>query len=73
MAGDRSIVIKKADKGSCVVIWNRLDYLMEAEKQVYQEVRFSKNILTDLVEKSKTMFTNLRWKGVNSDKELKYF
>ena len=73
MTGDRSIVIKKADKGSCVVIWNRLDYLMEAEKQVYQEVRFSKSILTDLVEKSNTMFTNLRWKGVNSDKELKYF
>ena len=32
LAGDRCIVIKKADKGSCVVVFNRLDYLMEAEK-----------------------------------------
>ena len=78
LAGDRSIVIKKADKGSCVVVWDILDYLMEAKKQlkdrkVYQEVRFSKNILTDLVEKSNTMFKNLRRKGVISEKELKYF
>ena len=27
LAEDRSIVIKKADKGSCIVIWDRLDYL----------------------------------------------
>ena len=78
MAGDRSIVIKKAGKGSCVVVWDRLDYLMEVEKQlkdrkVYQEVSFSENILTDLVEKSNTMFRNLRRKGVISEKELKYF
>ena len=78
LAGDRIIVIKKADKGSCVVVWDRLDYLMEAEKQlkdrkVYQEVRFSENILTDLVEKSNTMFKNLRRKGIISEKELKYF
>ena len=78
LAGDGSIVIKKADKGSCMVVWDRLDYLMEAEKQlkdrkVYQEVKFSENILTDLVEKSNTMFKKLRRKGVISEKELKYF
>ena len=61
-----------------MVVWDRLDCLMEAEKQlkdrkVYQEVRFSENILTDLVEKSNTMFKNLRRKGVISEKELKYF
>ena len=43
LADDRSIVIKKADKGSCIVVWDRADYLREAEKQlsdknVYQEV-----------------------------------
>ena len=27
LAEDISIVIKKADKGSCLVIWDRLDYL----------------------------------------------
>ena len=29
MANDRSILIKKADKGSCVVVWGRNDYLLE--------------------------------------------
>ena len=33
LADDRSIVIKKADKGSCIVVWDRNDYLREAEKQ----------------------------------------
>ena len=28
---DRNIVIKKADKGSCVVIWDRNDYITEVE------------------------------------------
>ena len=70
LAGD-----KKANKGSCMVVWDGLDYLVEAEKQledrkVYQEVRFSENILTDLVEKSNTMFKNLRRKGVISEKEI---
>ena len=51
LAGDKSIGIKKADKGSCVVFWDRLDYLMEAEeplkdRKVYQEIRFTENILT---------------------------
>ena len=57
---------------------DRLDYLEDAEKQlkdrkVYQEVRFSENILPDLFEKRITMFRNLRRKGVISEKELKYF
>ena len=56
LAEDRSTVIKKVDKGSRVVIWDRLDYLMEAEKQLkdskaFQEVTFRKNILTNLVKK----------------------
>ena len=33
-ADDRSLVIKKADKGSCIVVWDRNDYLREAEKQL---------------------------------------
>ena len=27
LADDRNIVIKKADKGSCVAIWDRNDYI----------------------------------------------
>ena len=34
LADDRSIVIKKADKGSAVVVWERNDYIKEAEKQL---------------------------------------
>ena len=34
LADDRSIVLKKSDKGSCVVVWDRNDYLPEAERQL---------------------------------------
>ena len=55
-ANDRSIVIKKADKGPCVVVWDRNDYLLEAEIQlsgtkVYRDVSNAENILRKLSEK----------------------
>ena len=34
LAEDRNITIKPADKWSCVVLWDREDYLAEAEKQL---------------------------------------
>ena len=34
LADDCSIVIKKADKGDCIVVWCRNHYLEEAEKQL---------------------------------------
>ena len=43
------------------------------DRKVYQEVRFSENILTDFFEKRNTMFKKLRRKGVILEKELKYF
>ena len=47
LADDRSIVIKKADKGSCLVVWDRWDYPKEAEKQLgdstfYEEINYNK-------------------------------
>ena len=33
LADDRSIVIKKADKGASIVVWDRNNYLREAEKR----------------------------------------
>ena len=30
---DKSVVIKKADKAFCVVVWDREDYIAEAERQ----------------------------------------
>ena len=40
---DRSIIIKPADKGSCVVVWDREDYLAEGymqlnDKSTYVEI-----------------------------------
>lgn len=32
LTDDRNIVMKEEDKGSGVVVWNRSDYLLEAEK-----------------------------------------
>ena len=57
LADDRNIVIKRGDRGSCVVIWDRNDYVKEAEIQlsnqnVYKSVEFKDKILTELVEKS---------------------
>ena len=43
MKNDKNIVIKSIDKGSAVVVWDRDDYIKEAEeplgeKDVYEEV-----------------------------------
>ena len=50
-ADDRNIIIKRADKGLCIVIWGANDYLMKAEKQLcdkkdYEEVNNSENYLS---------------------------
>ena len=34
LRNDSSIIIKEADKGSAVVVWDRLDYISEAERQL---------------------------------------
>ena len=78
LASDRSIVIKGADKGSSVVVWDRADYILEAEKhlndkRVYKEVKFNENILTGLVEKSNKIFNRLCSHRLISESELKYF
>ena len=78
LADDRSIVIKKADKGSTVVVWDRNDYILDAEKQfsdanVYKDVSFNWNILQELVGTSNQLFQNLKSKEKISDKQLKYF
>ena len=58
---DRSIVIKKVDKGSFVVVWCRDDYIKKAENQskdntVYKAVNFKETMLSDLVDKSNKFF-----------------
>ena len=46
LANDRTIVIKKADKGWCVVVWDRDNYIAEAEKQLSDKVCTGMLILT---------------------------
>ena len=63
MAEDRSIVIKPAVKGFCVVAWDKLDYLAESEnylkdKNAYQDVKIGDDDLVNLVEKSNRMVNN---------------
>ena len=64
LQNDRSVIIKPADKGSIVVIWDRQDYLKEAERQlsdssIYKEVKVIEKGLVDLVDKSNKIFVNL--------------
>ena len=78
LAKDRNIIIKPAVKGFCVVLWDRENYLTEAEKQlqdadIYEDSDFQESDLVKLVEKSNTMFQSLRRKNLITEKELKYF
>ena len=34
LENDRNVIIKAANKGSSIVVWDRLDYLAEAQKQL---------------------------------------
>ena len=63
--------------GFCVVVWDRNDYIAEAEKQlgdknIFQDVNFSDKILRDLVDKSNKIFRSLKSQGKVTEKELKY-
>ena len=70
LADDHTIVIKRTDRGLCVVVWDRMDYLLEVEKQfrdsnIYgvdfnQSINFKIKLLTDLVESSNNMYLNLK-------------
>ena len=58
---------KRADKGSCVVIWDRNDYVKEAE------IQLSNQNVEKLVEKNNHVFKSLKVRGIISEKELQHF
>ena len=63
---------------SCVVVWDRNDYIKEADKQLndtnfYKDVYFNDKLLQELVWASNKLFENLKAKGKICDKQLKYF
>ena len=58
-----------------MVVWDRSDYFQEASRQfqdknIYEDVRFSENILIDLVERSNNIFKRLCSHKLISEKEL---
>ena len=78
LADDRSLIIKKAGKGSTVVAWDCNGYIFEAEKQiggdkVDRDLPFNEKILQDLVGTSNRLFQNLKSKGKITAKKLKCF
>ena len=78
LQNDRSVVIKPAGKGSAVVVWDRTDYLKEAERQLsdaktYEEIRIIEKDQVELVEKSNSLFSNLRRKNLIFENKNNYF
>ena len=73
---DTLIIIKEADKGSGIVVWDREDYLAEArtqlkDKDVYQELKG--NILGPLEQIIKSLLRKVRNRKDISDETLGYF
>ena len=40
LVDDRSIVVKEVDKGSCVVVWYRDNYIKEAKNQMMDNIAY---------------------------------
>ena len=75
MKNDNTIVIKGADKGSGVVVWDREDYLKEAHKQLsdkelYEEVTNDPSILESTTFNA---LNKIRIRGDLSADNLEYF
>ena len=76
LCDDPSIIIKEADKRSAVVVWDREDYLREAnsqliDKDVYREVKgYAEDHLIKVI---KSVLRKIRNRGDVSDETLDYF
>ena len=72
---DPSIIIKGADKGSVVVVWDREDYLKEAyrqldDKEVYEQVPDDQSVLANTLMK---VLEKTRLQGDLSKDNLDHF
>ena len=47
LAEDRNIIIKPVDKGSCVVVWDREDYIAEIERQIIDNETYESSSFKD--------------------------
>ena len=75
LKNDKNIVIKGADKGSAVVVWDREDYIKEAKKQpgdgdVYEEVPDDPGPLISTIHKT---IEKIRKRGDLKKETIKYF
>ena len=75
LKNDKNIVIKSADKGSAVAVWDREDYIKEAEKQlgdsdVYKEVSDDSERLISTIHKT---IEKIRKRGDLKKETIKYF
>ena len=78
LAEDRNIIIKLANNGSCIVVWDPEDYITEADRQLKDNETYESSSLKDvdfvkLVEKSNSIFQSLRKRKLITEEELKYF
>ena len=78
LADNGIIVIKKADKGSAVMVWDRGDYVKETQKElqhgnVYIKVNYKERLLSELVDKSNCFSKELKRKGCISEKFFEIF
>ena len=76
LRNDTSIIIKEADKGSGIVIWDREDYLKEAESQldnqsVYENLQG--DVFSPLVKVIKECLAKIKRRGDISKETLDYF
>ena len=77
LAEDHNIIIKPADKDSCVAVWDREDYIADADRQLkdnepYESSSFKDVDLVKLAEKSNSIFQSLRKRKLITEEELKY-
>ena len=49
LRNDPTIIIKEADKGSAVVVWDREDYLKEADNHLLNSASYSENMRVTLL------------------------
>ena len=78
LENDRNVIIKPADKVSSIIVWDRLNYLAEVEKQLsdsdtYKEVKLPEKEQVKLVEKSNSMFEGLKKKTLITEKKKHCF
>ncbi|XP_066911610.1 uncharacterized protein [Clytia hemisphaerica] len=75
LRNDTSIIIKGADKGSCIVVWDREDYLREAESQLGDESVYEKlsGDASPLIEVVKSCIDSIDKRGDIPRDTLDYF